>query len=1398
MNPVHQIIIKTKGKNMRKLISIVILVAFVVTSIKTPVYAQMAQDPMPVLPAPGVMVHLSPEFTPAILTGIVIHPENALKFDFIIYKGDTRLNADQKKKEYTKLIKYFLASLAVPDDDQWVNLSPYEKNRIIKDDFGNTEMGRDLLAQDYMLKQITASLIYPQDKLGQKFWDKVYAQAQKQFGTTNIPVNTFNKVWIVPDDALVCEKGNMAYVIKNHLKVMLEEDYLSLQKHSGITSMSSPNQAHAIGSQVVREVVLPALEKEVNTAKNFAPLRQVVSGMVLAAWYKKALKESLLGKIYMNQSKLTGVNQDPKNNELIYKQYLKAFKKGVFNFIKDDVDKYTNETISRKYFSGGFHDTYGAKQGSVLRIEEGFTTSEADQVMAAASNTDAAEVAAVENESELGLRPDKAMTAEAIARSFVNSFGTLDKYDGSILSEVRDYMVSRGIKDVSPQTVARLITSIPVGTVGDRKIVMVDDLINEGGKFNERMMLDTTSDNRPGGEPLSAEEYAAIREFESNHAYFHAGSPLNEAMMDEAMTSGDESEPSFSLFDREPVYGPNVTTWEREFGEETPLLALKEEPVDQESESFTLFPPYGRNNNSISQWRDTGPGSWYNDPAMTTTPVGTTIGVLKGLWKSYTPGFIKTAIDEKGFGVLFDPEEMAKILSLEMDKEVSRLGYSGQGYQSLDLTPWAIQLSEAANRIKKANAVSSSKKVMTEEQQLKAIASENAVLGATLKVLYDLRVSNPRFITDAINSDLNVLFDPKGLEKILRAEGIKERDLVPGYAEPEGSYKAPQPSAYAWSNKLLAYADSIKKAMADDKAMANGDESEPFSLFDREPVYGPNVTTWEREFSEETPLLALKEEPVDQESEPFTLFPPYGRNNNSISEWRDTGPGSWYNDPAMMVAALETQLQKGDRDVPIILSYPGQKEEVSSTEKLSALVELFKNNQKLVVPSTDEEGRPRIVVTFDEYRKSNGITPTVYILQQDLDKAMTTSALVYLINEVQGLKSRLKQDMFSLSDLLFEIQNHMFLGDFRAAYILKPGSDYYISAYLNRIMGWVRSYRGGQEVSERINAEIGRIKDLTSREKVEALVSFNTAKLAYVRESDDEQAIFVDVKKVKSETDALAGLLGDSLDLKDRDIVTEMLSEMKKNSENKELIAAIKDVLSQKGGQKVTNDKRKEIIREFVTESNRSFNSIFELPGVDRRVQRLLGDVDKPITKEDRSFFDTLVKKLEVEKAAAEKKLAEDTEFLPKAFTFAPGETSSLNYVEMHPMSAEEAEAKTLKSLEDREAAEGGLFVQQRDIKEMATRIDALRGLLDQAMANPSTEIEKIETPLGGIDLNAANMNLQIKRDGKGVALPISQQDIANIHIDGLIPVILKIEPAMSLPIMAQLQSSAAQEVAHI
>lgn len=45
----------------------------------------------------------------------------------------------------------------------------HEKERVIPNEFGQTEMGRDLLAQDYILKQLMASLTYPESGLGKKF-----------------------------------------------------------------------------------------------------------------------------------------------------------------------------------------------------------------------------------------------------------------------------------------------------------------------------------------------------------------------------------------------------------------------------------------------------------------------------------------------------------------------------------------------------------------------------------------------------------------------------------------------------------------------------------------------------------------------------------------------------------------------------------------------------------------------------------------------------------------------------------------------------------------------------------------------------------------------------------------------------------------------------------------------------------------------------------------------------------------------------------------------------------------------------------------------------------------------------------------------------------------------------
>ena len=83
-----------------------------------------------------------------------------------------------------------------------MNLAPYEKNRIIEPDFEKTRMGMDLLAQDYLLKQITASLMHPEDEIGRALWHKIYKKLHKEHNISEVPVNTFNKVWIVPEKAV--------------------------------------------------------------------------------------------------------------------------------------------------------------------------------------------------------------------------------------------------------------------------------------------------------------------------------------------------------------------------------------------------------------------------------------------------------------------------------------------------------------------------------------------------------------------------------------------------------------------------------------------------------------------------------------------------------------------------------------------------------------------------------------------------------------------------------------------------------------------------------------------------------------------------------------------------------------------------------------------------------------------------------------------------------------------------------------------------------------------------------------------------------------------------------------------------------------------------------------------
>lgn len=313
-------------------------------------------------------VNLSSVFAPAVLRGIRVDPQNPFYFEFILDHGQSNLEGEALKAEGTKLVKYFLASLTLPENDLWVNLSPYEKDRIIPDAFGQTEMGRQLLFEDYLLKQLSASLLHPDEETGKNFWNKVRKIAAQKLGVTDVSQQALSRIWIMPQKAVVYQDKATAFIGETHLKVLMQEDYEVLAKNipsqggeanvaisNGLPRPTGTrNKISSISSSVFRDEVLPIIEKEVNEGKNFASLRQVYHSLILASWYKRILKESILSQVYVDQKKVAGIESDDQDaKQRIYEEYLETFKKGVYNLIREEEDEKTGELIPRKYFSGG-------------------------------------------------------------------------------------------------------------------------------------------------------------------------------------------------------------------------------------------------------------------------------------------------------------------------------------------------------------------------------------------------------------------------------------------------------------------------------------------------------------------------------------------------------------------------------------------------------------------------------------------------------------------------------------------------------------------------------------------------------------------------------------------------------------------------------------------------------------------------------------------------------------------------------------------------------------------------------------------------------------------------------------------------------------------------------------
>ena len=281
--------------------------------------------------------------------------DDPFHFNFILDAGDTSFDQQQLREEGERLIRYFLTALTFPEEDLWVNLSPYEKDRVVPVEFGRTEMGRDLLAQDYLLKLAAAEFFNPRNDVGRLFWDKIYSAAGSGAPLAAGSVNLLNRVWIVPQKAVVYEDEQGVLILESRLRVMTEDDYSATEAakvpRGEITDGQSTDSR---ATPFIRDLIVPALEAAVNFGEDFAPLRQIYSALILAKWYKQNLGGTTLTQVYADQRRTAGLAiVDEEVKDILYQRYLAAFEKGAVNFIQEYLDPLTGQVVPRKYFAGG-------------------------------------------------------------------------------------------------------------------------------------------------------------------------------------------------------------------------------------------------------------------------------------------------------------------------------------------------------------------------------------------------------------------------------------------------------------------------------------------------------------------------------------------------------------------------------------------------------------------------------------------------------------------------------------------------------------------------------------------------------------------------------------------------------------------------------------------------------------------------------------------------------------------------------------------------------------------------------------------------------------------------------------------------------------------------------------
>lgn len=219
--------------------------------------------------------------------------------------------------------------LALTPEKFWVNLNPDEPDRIMDSKFASTDAGRVLLEADLRMKHDFYNAMDPKTDLGKRYW----AALPKQNGYPCMPGL---RNWIEPKPAKVREQDGGIYILDAPLRLKSTAQKTITQGPG--EPICDPDEAEIKAAQrVVDSMIVPEVEKTINTAPQYADLRRVYTSRVAAEWIRQQDAKtptdfrSIINSNNVKQWPLRAPNQNWDKNEL-FKRYRKIYTDGEFTY----------------------------------------------------------------------------------------------------------------------------------------------------------------------------------------------------------------------------------------------------------------------------------------------------------------------------------------------------------------------------------------------------------------------------------------------------------------------------------------------------------------------------------------------------------------------------------------------------------------------------------------------------------------------------------------------------------------------------------------------------------------------------------------------------------------------------------------------------------------------------------------------------------------------------------------------------------------------------------------------------------------------------------------------------------------------------------------------------------